>query len=83
MNRALWSCGILLLACATTYAPAPTPQPPPKLPEAPTGFDKLTNGRVTQEQHDADREQFEEDAVLPARGRPTTLAPAPTATRPR
>ena len=68
MNRALWSSGILFLACATAYSPVPTPQPPPKLPEAPTGFDKLTNGRVTQEEHDADRAQFEEDAVLPALG---------------
>jgi len=38
------------------------------LPEAPTGFDTLTNGRVTQADHDADRAQFEEDAFLPALG---------------
>jgi hypothetical protein len=38
------------------------------LPEAATGFDTLTNGRVPQTQHDADRTQFEEDAVLPALG---------------
>src|SRR5215471_7192271 len=71
MNRVLWSSGILILACATASASGPTPQPPqppPQLPEAPTGFDTLTNGRATQEEHDADRAQFEEDAVLPALG---------------
>jgi CxxC motif-containing protein (DUF1111 family) len=32
------------------------------LPEAPTGFDLLTNGFVDQTRHDADRAQFEEPA---------------------
>src|SRR5215468_11318679 len=68
MNRALWSSVVFLLACATAYQPVPPPQPPPKLPEAPAGFDTLTNGRVTQAEHDADRAQFEEDAVLPKLG---------------
>ncbi len=68
MNRALWSTGFLLLACATAYAPPPTTKPPPGLPEAPTGFDTVTNGRASQADHDQDRAQFEEDAILPALG---------------
>jgi CxxC motif-containing protein (DUF1111 family) len=68
MKPPWWSAGIVLLACATANKPAPPPAPPPGLAEAPAAFDRLTNGRVTQEQHDADRAQFEEDAVLPALG---------------
>jgi CxxC motif-containing protein (DUF1111 family) len=41
---------------------------PPGLPEAPTGFDLLTNGLVDQTRHDDDRAQFEEPAVLPELG---------------
>ncbi|PYU20723.1 MAG: hypothetical protein DMG32_21840 [Acidobacteria bacterium] len=44
------------------------PPLPVPLPEVPTGFDTLTNGFTTQVQHDADRAQFEEDAVLPQLG---------------
>jgi len=36
--------------------------PPPGLTEAPSGFDNETNGFVDQARHDADRDQFEEDA---------------------
>ena len=68
MKPSFWSAGILVLACAGAKVPVPAPTTPPGLPEAPAGFDRLTNGRVTQEQHDADRAQFEEDAVLPALG---------------
>lgn len=66
-SRLLSSC-VLILACATSKVTPPPVTPPPGLPEAPTGFDRLTNGRVTQAEHDADRAQFEEDAVLPALG---------------
>jgi len=41
---------------------------PPGLIEAPQGFDTLTNGFVSQQRHDDDRDQFEEDAVLPQLG---------------
>ena len=41
---------------------------PPGLIEAPQGFDTLTNGFVGQQRHDDDRDQFEEDAVLPQLG---------------
>lgn len=68
MKPSFWSAGILVLACASAKVAVPAPTPPPGLPEAPAGFDRLTNGRVTQEQHDEDRAQFEEDAVLPALG---------------
>jgi CxxC motif-containing protein (DUF1111 family) len=68
MKRMLSSTAFLVIACATSSVPAPPVTPPPRLPEAPAGFDTLTNGRVSQEQHDADRKQFEEDAVLPALG---------------
>ena len=48
--------------------PAPLPVPVSNLPEAPTGFDTLTNGFTSQTNMDADRDQFEEDATLPALG---------------
>ncbi len=41
---------------------------PAGLVEAPQGFDTLTNGLVSQQRHDDDRDQFEEDAVLPELG---------------
>jgi hypothetical protein len=51
MKRMLWSTALLVLACATGSVPAPPVTPPPRLPEVPAGFDTLTNGRVSQEQH--------------------------------
>jgi CxxC motif-containing protein (DUF1111 family) len=60
--KKLWLLIILLSVGCYSQHHTPVVTPPAGLPEAPTGFDNLTNGFTTQAQHDLDRAQFEEDA---------------------
>jgi hypothetical protein len=53
---------VVTLGCVHHRVSTPTIVPPPGLIEAPTGFDNDTNGFTDQVRHDADRDQFEEDA---------------------
>lgn len=64
--KAFLICGVLLL-CGCTYHARPVLNIP-NLPEASAGFDNDTNGTVTQDRHDDDRDQFEEDAAVPELG---------------
>jgi CxxC motif-containing protein (DUF1111 family) len=69
MFKKLMICAALfpVLACYHKVATVVV-TPPPGLIEAPAGFDTFTNGFADQVRHDADRVQFEEDAVLPQLG---------------
>ena len=60
--------GAILMACAVKR-PQPSPLPvPPGLVDAPIGFDTSTNGFASQADMDDDRDQFTEEAILPALG---------------